>query len=130
MSLSAACKEIEDFCTSAKSTGRSQCFRRGSHGHLSGIRHHYESSSRYAYLSVEPGDGNDLAEIMKVIKKRKVPFAVKGGGHATNPGFSSTEGIHISMSRFFLKFFSASAILGSNKESTIVSKCHYFGRYS
>jgi len=25
---------------------------------------------------------------------------VKGGGHATNPGFSSTPGVHISMTRF------------------------------
>jgi len=25
---------------------------------------------------------------------------VKGGGHATNPGFSSTRGVQISMSRF------------------------------
>ena len=29
-----------------------------------------------------------------------MPFAVKGGGHATNPGFSSTQGVHISMTRF------------------------------
>jgi FAD/FMN-containing dehydrogenase len=28
------------------------------------------------------------------------PFAVKGGGHATNPGFSSTAGVQISMTRF------------------------------
>ncbi|KAG6834621.1 hypothetical protein H0H93_008524, partial [Arthromyces matolae] len=30
----------------------------------------------------------------------RTPFAVKGGGHASNPGFSSTTGVHISMSRF------------------------------
>lgn len=29
-----------------------------------------------------------------------MPFAVKGGGHTTNPGFSSTEGVQIAMSRF------------------------------
>jgi FAD/FMN-containing dehydrogenase len=29
-----------------------------------------------------------------------VPFAVKSGGHAINLGFSSTEGVHISMARF------------------------------
>jgi FAD/FMN-containing dehydrogenase len=29
-----------------------------------------------------------------------MPFAVKGGGHATNPGFSSTRGIQIAMRRF------------------------------
>lgn len=25
---------------------------------------------------------------------------MKGGGHATNPGFSSTTGVHISLTRF------------------------------
>ena len=29
-----------------------------------------------------------------------MPFAVKGGGHATNPGFSSMTGVQIAMSRF------------------------------
>ncbi|KIJ65823.1 hypothetical protein HYDPIDRAFT_151461, partial [Hydnomerulius pinastri MD-312] len=37
---------------------------------------------------------------IKVIKDKKVPFAVKGGGHATSPGLSSTTGIQISMCRF------------------------------
>ena len=37
---------------------------------------------------------------MKLIGQHRVPFAIKGGGHAFNPGFSSTTGIHISMSRF------------------------------
>ncbi|KAH7886140.1 hypothetical protein F5I97DRAFT_1877832 [Phlebopus sp. FC_14] len=30
----------------------------------------------------------------------RTPFAVKGGGHTTNPGFSSTTGIQIGMFRF------------------------------
>ena len=29
-----------------------------------------------------------------------MPFAVKSGGHTNNPGFSSTSGVHISMTRF------------------------------
>lgn len=37
---------------------------------------------------------------MKLIGQHRVPFAIKGGGHALTPGFSSTVGIHISMSRF------------------------------
>lgn len=37
---------------------------------------------------------------MKFIGKYRVHFAIKGGGHSLNPGFSSTKGIHISMSRF------------------------------
>ncbi|KAJ6526907.1 hypothetical protein DFH09DRAFT_935774, partial [Mycena vulgaris] len=72
----------------------------GSHGHISAIRHHYESSSQDAKFSVEPGSADDLAKIMEVIKEHSVSFAVKGGGHATNPTFSSTSGIQISMSRF------------------------------
>ena len=30
----------------------------------------------------------------------RVPFAIKGGGHSYNPGFSSTTGILIAMTRF------------------------------
>ena len=37
---------------------------------------------------------------LQQIARARVPFAVKGGGHATNPGFSSTQGVHISMTRF------------------------------
>ena len=37
---------------------------------------------------------------MKIVGNARPPFAVKGGGHATNPGFSSTSGVQIAMSRF------------------------------
>ena len=37
---------------------------------------------------------------LKIISSCRTPFAVKGGGHATNPGFSSTLGVQIAMSRF------------------------------
>ena len=37
---------------------------------------------------------------LREISSARVPFAVKGAGHITNPGFSSTPGVHISMSRF------------------------------
>lgn len=30
----------------------------------------------------------------------RTPFAIKGGGHTTNPGFSSTSGVQIAMVRF------------------------------
>ncbi|KAF8258567.1 hypothetical protein EI94DRAFT_1707879 [Lactarius quietus] len=56
-----------------------------SHGHLNGIRHYYESSSEDARFSVEPGSAEDLSKI------------IKGGGHTSNLGFSSTQGIQISM---------------------------------
>ncbi len=41
---------------------------------------------------------------------------VKGGGHASNPGFSSTTGVHIAMSRFSEVTYdstSETAIIGS-----------------
>ncbi|KAJ7580371.1 hypothetical protein C8J56DRAFT_961446 [Mycena floridula] len=93
-----ALNKIQAICNDSK--GRSQLFRSGSHGHLSGIRHYYESSSQNARFSVEPGSTDDLSQIMKIIKEHKISFAVKGGGHATNPEFSSTSGLQISMSRF------------------------------
>ena len=34
------------------------------------------------------------------IAEDRVPFSVKGCGHSANPGFSSTTGVHISMTRF------------------------------
>lgn len=36
---------------------------------------------------------------MKIIGKERLPFAIRGGGHASNPEFSSTRGIQISMRR-------------------------------
>jgi hypothetical protein len=34
---------------------------------------------------------------MRVIGDSRAPFAVMSGGHASNPGFSSTTGVHISL---------------------------------
>jgi len=37
---------------------------------------------------------------LKILGSCRTPFAVKGGGHTTNPGFSSTPGVQIALSRF------------------------------
>ncbi|KAK0229783.1 FAD dependent oxidoreductase [Armillaria nabsnona] len=50
--------------------------------------HFASSSSQISSCSVEPGSVEDVGII------------VKGGGHASNPGFSSTTGVQISMTRF------------------------------
>lgn len=34
---------------------------------------------------------------MTAIAKYRAPWAVKSGGHASNPGFSSTTGVHVSL---------------------------------
>ncbi|KAK7686217.1 hypothetical protein QCA50_010437 [Cerrena zonata] len=50
--------------------------------------------------SVEPGTPSDVGKILQIVGANRTPFAVKGGGHATNPGFSSTTGVQIAMSKF------------------------------
>ncbi|KAH9997051.1 FAD-binding domain-containing protein [Russula vinacea] len=64
------------------------------------ISHWARSSSQVPMCSVEPGTSDDVASILQQIARARVPFAVKGGGHNSNPGFSSTPGVHISMTRF------------------------------
>ncbi|KXN82296.1 Bifunctional solanapyrone synthase [Leucoagaricus sp. SymC.cos] len=65
-----------------------------------GIAHWAASSSQRAKCVVEPGSTVDVSETLKVLASTRTPFAVKGGGHASNPGFSSTTGVQITMSRF------------------------------
>jgi hypothetical protein len=83
------------------------------------ISHWANSSSQVPVCTVEPGTPGDVGLIVNLallstpavsltvlcqqlqkIATDRVPFAVKSGGHATNPGFSSTPGVHISMTRF------------------------------
>ncbi|GJE93062.1 FAD dependent oxidoreductase [Phanerochaete sordida] len=63
--------------------------------------HHWaNSSSAESACSVEPGSAQDVGKILQILGSTMTPFAVKGGGHATNPGFSSTSGVQIAMTRF------------------------------
>ncbi|KAJ6448449.1 FAD dependent oxidoreductase [Mycena sanguinolenta] len=64
------------------------------------ISHWAASSTQKSACSVEPGSTADVSVIIKIIASTNTSFAVKGGGHTTNPGFSSTTGVHISMTRF------------------------------
>ncbi|KAI0058485.1 FAD-binding domain-containing protein [Artomyces pyxidatus] len=68
--------------------------------YAAGIAHWSASSTQRAACSVEPGTAQDVGVILRIIASSRTPFAVKGGGHVTNPGFSSTAGVHIAMSRF------------------------------
>ncbi|KAI0773005.1 FAD-binding domain-containing protein [Trametes elegans] len=64
------------------------------------IGHWATSSSQDAACSVEPGTAEDVGTILQILAKNQTPFAVKGAGHASNPGFSSTNGVQIAMYRF------------------------------
>ncbi|KAF9460197.1 hypothetical protein BDZ94DRAFT_1311743 [Collybia nuda] len=68
--------------------------------YLKDITHWASSSTQRAKCSVRPGTPQEVASILRIVSSTRTPFAVKGGGHASNPGFSSTQGVHISMTRF------------------------------
>ncbi|KAJ2926477.1 hypothetical protein H1R20_g10614, partial [Candolleomyces eurysporus] len=72
---------------------------------------HYPGSPVYAWLNshwsassdqpsacvAEPRSASDVSTILRIIGQTRTPFAVQSGGHATNPEFSSTPGVHISL---------------------------------
>ncbi|KAJ3521485.1 hypothetical protein NMY22_g12295 [Coprinellus aureogranulatus] len=62
--------------------------------------HWASSSNQVPACVVEPRTPDDVAKVLQIIGKTRTPFAVQGAGHATNPGFSSTEGVHISTRGF------------------------------
>ncbi|KAF8463791.1 FAD-binding domain-containing protein [Russula ochroleuca] len=90
----ATCEKIAESISSA-----SQVFYPDSQEFELDISHWASSSSQVPVCSVEPGTPDDVASILQQIARARVPFAVKGGGHNANPGFSSTPGVHISMTR-------------------------------
>ncbi|KAF8492578.1 hypothetical protein F5888DRAFT_1857925, partial [Russula emetica] len=81
-------------------SGASQIFFPPAPEYLLDISHAASSSSQASTCSVEPGSAEDVSKILRILGSSRTPFAVKGGGHATNPGFSSTSGIEIVMTRF------------------------------
>ncbi|KAI0260022.1 FAD-binding domain-containing protein [Gloeopeniophorella convolvens] len=94
-SIQATCKSIATTISNA-----SEVFYPSSPQYTSDNLHAFVTSSEASACSVEPGSAKDVGAILRIISTTRTPFAVKGGGHATNPGFSSTKGIEISMTRF------------------------------
>ncbi|TFY66023.1 hypothetical protein EVG20_g5066 [Dentipellis fragilis] len=90
-----ACQSIASVISSA-----SGVFYPGSSNYTADISHWANSSTENAVCSVEPGTAKDVGAILQILGKSRTPFGVKGGGHSPNPGFSSTTGVEISMTRF------------------------------
>lgn len=61
--------------------------------------HWFQSSSQRPTCIVEPDTPSDVAVALRIIGETRTPFAVMSGGHASNRGFSSTEGVHVSLRR-------------------------------
>ncbi|KAK7056284.1 hypothetical protein VNI00_002837 [Paramarasmius palmivorus] len=92
---SAVCSQIEHAISS-----KSGVYYHGDKLYEKGIHHWASSCEEESECVVEPGTAEDLGAVLRIIGSTRTPFAVKGGGHNGNKGFSSTTGVHISMYRF------------------------------
>ncbi|KAI0260017.1 FAD dependent oxidoreductase [Gloeopeniophorella convolvens] len=93
--FNATCNEIAKAVSSV-----SEVFFPPSPQYAADNAHAFASSSAPSTCSVEPGSAADVSVILRILGETRTPFAVKGGGHATNPGFSSTSGVQIALARF------------------------------
>ncbi|KAF5367917.1 hypothetical protein D9758_004373 [Tetrapyrgos nigripes] len=64
--------------------------------------HYAATSTQNSTCTVEPLTNEDVSAILKIVGQEDVrsPFAVKGGGHTSNVGHSSTTGVMISLVKF------------------------------
>lgn len=63
-------------------------------------QHYMLTSSQIPTCTVRPATPQDLAATLKTVAARRVNFAIVAGGHTGNQGFSSTEGVLISLEKF------------------------------
>ncbi|KAK0224289.1 FAD dependent oxidoreductase [Armillaria fumosa] len=89
------CQRIADEVSSA-----TDVYYPGSSSYVVDNEHYAASSSQASKCSVEPGSAEDVGIILGILGQTKTAFGVKGGGHVTNQGFSSTTGVQIAMTRF------------------------------
>lgn len=69
-------------------------------GHFFGnSQHALNSSNERSLCVVEVASTEDVSKTITIIGTSRTPFAIQSGGHTSNPGFSSTKGIHISLAR-------------------------------
>ncbi|KUJ20738.1 FAD-binding domain-containing protein [Mollisia scopiformis] len=61
--------------------------------------HYMSSSSETPTCVVEVASPEDVSSVLSIVGQTRTPFAIKSGGHASNPGFSSTTGVFISLVR-------------------------------
>jgi len=95
LQLLATCNQIAAAISSASSVHLP-----GDLLYVKDISHWASSSSETSACSVEPGSVEDVSTIIQILGSTRTPFAVKGGGHSSNPGFSSTPGVQIAMYKF------------------------------
>ncbi|KAK2461055.1 hypothetical protein APHAL10511_006902 [Amanita phalloides] len=83
----------------SKISSASSVYYPGSKAYDNDIFHWASSSTQQSACSVEPGSARDVGRILQILGANGTPFGVKSGGHMVNPGFSSTPGVEIALSR-------------------------------
>jgi FAD/FMN-containing dehydrogenase len=63
-------------------------------------QHYMLTSSQVPTCTVRPATAQDLAATLQTVAARRAKFAVVAGGHTGNQGFSSTDGVLISLEKF------------------------------
>ncbi|KAF9009146.1 FAD-binding domain-containing protein [Hymenopellis radicata] len=89
-----------DVCKSIEAAISGSVYYPGTADYMHDISHWSQLSTQSSICSVEPGTPEDVGRILRILDTTRTPFAVKGGGHSTNPGFSATAGVQIAMYRF------------------------------
>ncbi|KIJ54881.1 hypothetical protein M422DRAFT_125731, partial [Sphaerobolus stellatus SS14] len=110
----------------------------GSAQYASDNEHWASSSSQPSACTVEPSTPKDVATIVSfdqllviIVNQTRSEWAVKSGGHAFNPGFSSTPGVMVSLARFNAINYNASSssveVGGGNIWDDVYAKLDPFG---
>ncbi|CAE7227093.1 unnamed protein product [Rhizoctonia solani] len=68
--------------------------------YIKGNMHWASSSNENSACVVEPATPEDVSKILQIVANTSTPFGIRSGGHATNPGFSSTTGVQIALFKF------------------------------
>ncbi|KIK57952.1 hypothetical protein GYMLUDRAFT_171900 [Collybiopsis luxurians FD-317 M1] len=101
LAIAAQSSAAQNICIQIGATiGITSVFLPGTLQYTSDVSHWLASSAALAKCSVRPKTVQEVATVLALLGKTSTPFAVKGGGHTSNPGFSSTSGVQISLDNF------------------------------
>ncbi|KAG2068762.1 FAD-binding domain-containing protein [Suillus decipiens] len=91
----ATCQAIAASVSSA-----SKVYYSGSSEYNDDIDNWATTNTEDSACSFEPANAQDVGIALQLLAGYQTPFAVKGGGHSANPGFSSTPGVQIALVSF------------------------------
>ncbi|ROW05742.1 hypothetical protein VMCG_05184 [Cytospora schulzeri] len=96
------CKEIKSNVSNSSAVILDICMSRPPHmdpRFATDTHHWFASSSQKPACVFEPATPEDISIAISLISENETPFALQCGGHISNPGFSSTTGVHFSLKK-------------------------------